>query len=167
MRHVELACQILLAVVFGWSAVSKLASREAFRRFGRSIEPLTGGGTWPAAALCAAEALVLPLVVVAPPVGFGLAAGLVAVLTAGVAVVLRRGLAVRCRCFGGGEAALGTRHVVRNLALLGVAALGLAVAVLPGGAGVDGPGVLLAAGVALLAAALVIRFDDVADLFGQ
>ncbi|WP_248959198.1 MauE/DoxX family redox-associated membrane protein [Sphaerisporangium perillae] len=163
--YVEIGCQVLLAAVFGWSAVSKLASRTAFRRFARSLEPLVRRTTPVAAALVAGELLTPPLTLLAPLAGFALASGMLAVLSAGVLTVVRRGLAVRCRCFGSGDARLGPRHVVRNLILLAIGVLGLLLAALPAASPADAAGVALAAVAGLAVAGLVIRFEDLVELF--
>ena len=72
---------------------------------------------------------------------------LTATLTAGVAVVIRRGTRARCACFGAGSTRpLGGAHLFRNLALLAVLAFGLASN--PLGHGHPGPAGTLAAAAA-------------------
>lgn len=164
MAYLEIGCGVLLAVVFGWSAAGKLRSPAAFGEFARSLAPLVRRYTPAAVLLTAAEVALAPLVLVAPAWGFGLACVLLAVLAAGVLVVVRRRLAVRCRCFGAGGGQLGVRHAVRNLVLLAVGAAGLA-ATVAGPAGSTAVGALLAAGAAVVLATLVNHLDDVVELF--
>lgn len=166
MAYLEIGCGMLLALVFAWSAVTKLRSRAAFDEFARSLAPLVSRTVPAAALLTAAEALVPPLLLAAPVWGFGLAGGLLGVLTAGVVLVVRRRLVVRCRCFGAGRARIGRRHVVRNLSLLLIGGLGLVAALSPGTApSTDAAGVLLSVGAAVLLASFVIHFDDLVELW--
>jgi hypothetical protein len=94
-----------------------------------------------------------------------LTGGLLAVFTAGVALAVRRGTGARCACFGAAEQPLGARHLVRNgllLAAVGVAALGIAVA----SAQPLGPaGTAMAVSAGAVGALLLIRLDDLVDLF--
>ncbi|MEQ4304195.1 MauE/DoxX family redox-associated membrane protein [Plantactinospora sp. B6F1] len=166
MAYLMISCGVLLAVVFGWSAGSRLRSRAAFREFADSLAPLVRRTGPVAGLLTVAEALVPPLLLAAPAWGFGLATGLLGVLATGVALVVRRRLEVRCRCFGGGPARLGVRHVVRNLSLFLVGGTGLLAALSTGAARpVDGAGVLLSAGAAVILATFVIHLDDIVELW--
>ncbi|OKI81719.1 MauE/DoxX family redox-associated membrane protein [Micromonospora sp. CB01531] len=90
---------------------------------------------------------------------------LLAVLTTGVVLAVRRGTGARCACFGATERPLGRRHVVRNGILLAsvagalvAVALGAAYPLAPAGAAVA-----LAAGA--VGALILIRLDDLLDLF--
>ncbi|MGI5145072.1 MauE/DoxX family redox-associated membrane protein [Plantactinospora sp. CA-294935] len=166
MAYLGIGCGVLLAVVFGWSTASRLRSRRAFGEFAGSLTPLVRRTGAVAVLLTVVEALVPPLLLVAPAWGFGLATGLLAVLAAGVLLVVRRRLDVRCRCFGNGSARLGVRHVVRNLLLFLVAGTGLLAALSAGAAPpVDGPGVLLSAGAAAILATFVVHLDDLVELW--
>ena len=93
------------------------------------------------------------------------AAALMAVLTAGVAVAVRRGVTAPCACFGSsGRAPLGGVHLARNAYLLVVLVTGVASAGLqrwqPGLAAA-----VLAASAGGVPALLLTRLDDVAALF--
>jgi hypothetical protein len=83
------------------------------------------GGLLIAAEMTSAVLLLLPWTAVA---GAGLATALLAVLTAGVVLILRRRLKVTCACFGASSSTIAPIHAVRNgLLLLGAvvaAALG-------------------------------------------
>jgi hypothetical protein len=166
MAYLQLGCGILLAVVFGWSVVGKLRSRTAFRGFADSLAPLVRRTTPVAVLLTGAEALVPALLPVVPVLGFGLAAVVLAVLTAGVLTAVRRRLTIRCRCFGGTGTRLGVRHVVRNLLLFVVSGLGLAVTATAGPTpSTGGAGMFLSAGVAVVLATVVIHLDDLVELW--
>jgi hypothetical protein len=169
MRAVELTTRLLLALVFLTAVVGKLRTRAGFAGFVGSVVQFGVPVRWsgPVARLAvAAEAAVV--VLLAPsgtvPAGLLLAAGLLGVLTAAIVGALRRGARPACRCFGAGEAPIGARHVARNLALAAAALLGLLAGAVGGPA--PGPaGLLLAAGLAVPLAALVIRLDDLVALF--
>jgi len=128
---IALACEVVLAVVLGTAAVSKLRGPAALREFrdslvGMRLVPRRAAGPV-AAAVGLGEAVVAVALCVPVTAGAGLvAAGIeLAVLTAGVGLVVRRGSALPCRCFGPARRPLGRLHLVRNGALLAVAALGL------------------------------------------
>lgn len=166
MVYLEIGCQVLLALVFGWSAASKLNSRVSFRQFAVSLRPVVWSSPIPVAvAVVSAEVMVPPLALLVPTVGFALACCLLLVLTAGVLSVLYRRLAVQCRCFGPGTAVLGARHVIRNLLLLVVSGFGLGLTALSGRSTAGGPGIVLAAAAAVVLASVFIMFDDVVELF--
>lgn len=171
MQYLEICCRAFLVVVFTWSVAGKVRSRESPDRLAGSLAPLLGllplkvPGRAVAVGLLAAEALAVVLLLAAPAAGLGLASGLSAVLAAGVAVVARRGLDVRCRCFGGGDERIGGQHVVRNVLILLVGCAGLAARLSAPGGRVEAPGVALAVVAAGIAAALVVRLDDLVDLF--
>ncbi|MER5625692.1 MauE/DoxX family redox-associated membrane protein [Streptosporangium sp. NPDC002544] len=131
MTHLIAACQGLLAVVFLVSAASKLRGGQALRAFATSLAsmlPVRGDRALPVAvAVTAAEVIVVVLLAVPPTRGAGFAAAtaLLVVLTSGVAVVLTRGGAEPCRCFGASSTPLSGRHLIRNLLLIVVALAGL------------------------------------------
>ena len=173
---VTIGASVLCGLVLLVSLVSKVRSRKDYAEFVASVPAFGIPARWTrwfAAATVAAEfgitALLLPGAVLAA-VGAGrwfavaglvLAAGLFGVLTAAVwRAVARRSGAV-CRCFGPARAVLAHRHVVRNALLLLAAALG---ALSPDA--VDSVATAgLAAAVGAVGAVLVIRFDDLAELF--
>jgi hypothetical protein len=164
MATVALALHVLVAVVLGWSAAAKLTPdgrrglADMLGQLGVARHPGLAGGV-----LIAAEAgaAVLALVPWIGSIGAAPAAVLLAVLTAGTVVVLRRRLQVRCACFGASATVIAPIHAVRNglLLLAAVAATGLGSAV---------PAEPAAVGVAILAGAVgavvLTRLDDVAFL---
>ncbi|WP_084959692.1 MauE/DoxX family redox-associated membrane protein [Thermoactinospora rubra] len=173
MAFVVLACQGLLAVVFLASSVSKLRSGPALRAFSASLIAMRLAGRSRAGSVALAVAVAeaaVPVLLMVPPArkaGFAAAAVLLVALTAAVAVVLARGTAQPCRCFGGSAAPLAGRHLVRNLVLLAGALAGLA-----GLAGLVAPapspppeGSIVALCAGGLAGVLVTVLDDLIELF--
>jgi Methylamine utilisation protein MauE len=172
VSYLVLACRCLLGVVFAVSAVSKLrpAGFAEFIRTVRAVVP--GWSRWAgpiAATVAASEALVVVGLFLAArtPYGFGLAGLLLAAFVPAIGYTLRRGAAVRCRCFGSSGTPLGYPHLVRNALLIAVAVAGLL-----GNASIEGTGpaaalpaaaVSVAAGV--VAAAVLIRLDEIVELF--
>ena len=181
MPYVLLGLAAVLGLVFGVSAWSKVRSAAAQRAFAASLRPLipdrVGGavaGALTAAevvvALCLAATAVAVLVELPGARTFGivamlLAAGLCAALTVGVAVTVRRHLNVRCACFGAAERQLSGRHVVRNAILLAVALAGLGTAAAGPTTPVAVAGAVVGVGAGAVAALILIRLDDVVDLF--
>lgn len=168
MAYVGIGVQGLLAVVFGWAAVGKL---RAFGRVRRQVSelglvpPALVGGT---AVLLVGAELVCAITVAIPPlrvVGLVLASGLLVAFCCGITVVLRRGVRAQCACFGRSGEPLRPQHLVRNGLLLIVAVGGLVIAGTVEHAAVHGAGVAIAVGVGLVGAALVVEFDDLAELF--
>ncbi|MFG3599486.1 MauE/DoxX family redox-associated membrane protein [Micromonospora chersina] len=169
MRAVELTARLLLALVFLTAVIGKVRTRAGFAGFVTSVVQFGVPGRWagPVARLAVAAEAAVVLLLALPgtvPTGLLLAAGLLGVLTAAIVRALRHGARPACRCFGAGDAPIGARHVARNLALVAAALLGLLAGTVGGPA--PGPaGLLLAAGLALPLAALVVRLDDLVALF--
>jgi hypothetical protein len=157
------AAQGLLIVVFLASAAGKLRGRRSLRAFASSLVSLRlvgpGAAVPVAAAVAAAEAGAAVLLVGTRTAGFAAAVVLLSVLSLGVAVVLARGTAAPCRCFGASATPLSRRHLVRNALLTGAAVLGLAA---PAG---SPPGALLAVAAGVAAGVLVVVMDDLVALF--
>jgi hypothetical protein len=173
---VTIGASVLCGLVLLVSAVSKVRTRKDYAEFVASV-PAFGiperWTRWFAAATVVAEfgitALLLPGAGFAAAgagrwvagAGLVLAVGLFGVLTVAVwRAVARRSGAV-CRCFGPARAVLARRHVVRNALLLLAAAVGA----LPATAADSVASAGLAAAVGAVGAVLVIRFDDLAELF--
>ncbi|WP_326690768.1 MULTISPECIES: MauE/DoxX family redox-associated membrane protein [unclassified Streptomyces] len=170
--YVLLACRLLTGGVFAVSAVSKLRSRAAFREFERAARELgaPAGSPRPAALAVVAAEVLVPLGLLAPPgglSGFILAAGLLAVLSAALVRALRRNVATACACFGSSSAPIGPRHLVRNGALLAVAALGAGLSVAGPALPTHPGGLALAAFAALIGVLLVVGTDELAALFAD
>ncbi|MFD1497354.1 MauE/DoxX family redox-associated membrane protein [Streptosporangium lutulentum] len=169
MAYVVLACQVLVAVVFAAAVISKW-SGKAFAEFtastGRLLPPRLAG--WrPARGVFAAElaAVVLLAVPTTAVIGFALSAVLLTGFAAGIAGALRRGERTPCRCFGAAGTRLGPAHLVRNLVLAVIAAVGLAVSLSAPAAPVQPAPAAVLVVASLAGAALVIRMDDLITLF--
>lgn len=169
MVYLVPAIQGLLAVVLLISGASKLRSGQALRAFAGALTTMRlvpGSLAGPvAAAVGTAEVSVAALLAVpaAGQAGFAAGAALLAVLTAGVAVVLARGTAVPCRCFGASSIPLAGRHLLRNILLTGAALAGLAAPA--GRPALAGWLIALLAGA--LAGLLVTVLDDLVALFAR
>jgi hypothetical protein len=192
MAELVIAALTTAAVTYGISAAAKLRSRRAFHDFRAGLaattlvsRPLTGPV---ACALAGAETAVAGLCVTALTMAFvsrpgapagtfmagtvltsgalASAAALTAVLTAGIAVAVRRGVAAPCACFGSrGRVPLSGVHLTRNACLLAVLAAGA------GGAVFERwpptPAVAALAAVAGgVSALLITHLDDLTALFG-
>jgi hypothetical protein len=164
MSIVALTLRVLLAVVLGWSSVSKLTPAGR-RGLSEMLAPLgvgrragLVGGLLIAGEATSAVLLLLPWTAVA---GAVLASGLLAVLTAGVVLILRRRLKVTCACFGSSSTTIAPIHAVRNGFLL----LTAVVAALLGS---PVPDDLVAAVIAVsiggVVALVITRLDDFAFL---
>ncbi|MFD1538345.1 MauE/DoxX family redox-associated membrane protein [Nonomuraea guangzhouensis] len=170
MQYVEVASRLLLLTMFALALVSKISSRRAWAEFVESTRAMAVVGDAQVAAVAvataAAEGAVIVLAAVplrwAGSVAFVIAAGLLGSLTVAVALVVRRGKSVTCRCFGASQTPLGVSHVVRNALLVVIALLGLA------GSLVTGPfDLFLTVIVGVFGAVLgllVARWDDLVSL---
>ncbi len=163
MATVALTLRVLLALVLAWSSVSKLtpAGRrglaDMLRQLGITRQAGLVGGLLVAGEAGSALLLLLPWTAV---VGAVLASGLLAVLTAGVVVILRRRMTVTCACFGASASAIAPVHAVRNALLLTGALVAAVTSWLAPGTPADLVAVLVAVGVACLAALVLTRLED-------
>jgi hypothetical protein len=173
MSEILWGCRCAVGLVFVASILGKARGRKPYADFVRATGRLGSGWltSWiPAGVLAggviAAEAAVVVLLV--PPgstwVGFVLAGLLAVAFAAAVAAALRRGDHAPCNCFGVSARPISRVHLVRNVVLVAVAALGLAadgVAVDPA----EPAGVVAAVVAGVVVAAVVVRADDLAELF--
>lgn len=174
----------MTACVFGVSAAAKIRSRAAYRAYRAGLEAnhLMPGYLLAtvAAVLAVGEALTAAwltdcTVLLAARGGHAsallaesaLAAAtlLIATLTVGLTVAIRRGSTAPCPCFGvRSPRPTGPAHLLRNLVLLSAVVSGLAL-----GPAVRRPptpaGLVLALGTAVVAAMLIIRWEDIAEVF--
>ena len=164
---VGVGCCWLVAVVFAISAVGKLrtsAVRAAFRRSVADMDVLPARAVGAVATVVPmTEAVTVALIVMPSTAVLGcvLALALLGAFTTGIAIVLRRGTRAGCLCFGATERPYGPRHLVRN-GLLAAATLAGA---LTTGYPTDLPGALIAIVAGVLAALVLVAFDDLLDLF--
>jgi hypothetical protein len=184
MSEIVLAVLTLAACVYGVSAASKLSGRAAFGSFQagmratgllpeRSLRAVTVLLVSAEAAVTAGSAAAAAGLALTPDdsgllvdLALGVGCILIALLLAGVALVMRWGTQAPCRCFGAtSHLPLGAVHLVRNSCLLGILAAGLVSNVLRGPvAATSGPGDVVAAAAGLIGALLFIRWDDLAEL---
>jgi hypothetical protein len=172
-----------VACVYGTSACSKLSGRRAYRAYRSSLDgtalvpahllpataaALAGGESVVAAGLAAAVVLTataLPGASAVAAVSLAAAALLTGILAAGVAVLVHRGTRARCACFGAAASRpVGKSQLSRNLAILAVADLGLAVNAVANGRPAPA-GIVVATAAGAVAALLLIRLDDLITVF--
>lgn len=171
MGYLEVGIRALIAVVFLVSSVGKVAGRGSFQAFVASLGELNllpTGTERAVARLVVASEFAVWLLLVMPgerttAAGLGVAIVLLAVFSVGIVCALRSGVRGSCRCFGTSSRPLGIGHVLRNTALLAVAAFG--VCVVPSDPPVDSAGLLLAVFLGALVGGLVTVLEDLVDLF--
>ncbi|MFF7244783.1 MauE/DoxX family redox-associated membrane protein [Embleya sp. NPDC008237] len=169
MELAAMSCRALLWVVLAVAVVSKLHSARSFAAFVRSVRAFA---VVPARRARAVGCLVVGaetagIVLLSSPgpaafVGFVLVGCLLAVFTLAMAVSLRRGVRVSCRCFGASAIDTGPLQLGRNGFLIVVAAIGAVGA--PHGLP-DAPGGLaVTIGIGLITGVTVTVLDDVSEL---
>ncbi|MCX4774949.1 MULTISPECIES: MauE/DoxX family redox-associated membrane protein [unclassified Streptomyces] len=171
MDYLTVGLRGLVGVVFLVSFISKVRSRDAFRTFGAFlrdlrllptplVRPVALGIAVAECAVCGLLAAPFPAPAAA---GFTIAVALLTVFTAGIALLLRRGVRAPCQCFGESAVPIGLRHVVRNVLLAVLAGVGLSTAFAAGPPQVGGAVVATLAG--LLLGGLTVSLDDLVELF--
>jgi hypothetical protein len=183
MSHVSVGLLAALWCVFAASGGSKVRSRAAQRAFAESLRPLPllpGRLVAPVAVLVTAAEVVLvlgigwsvvavaagwPVVRLGGGAALALTGLLLAVLTVGVVLAVRRDTGASCACFGASQQPLGWRHVVRNSILLAMTATALGTVLLARPHPLPLAGVLIALVAGATGALLLIRLDDLVDLF--
>ncbi|GAA2435006.1 MauE/DoxX family redox-associated membrane protein [Streptomyces mauvecolor] len=168
MAYVLLAVRVLVGIVFVASATGKVRSAAAFRSFEDSAHSMGVPARLSrsvAVAVIAGECAAVVLLAVWPVPGFALTVLLLAAFTTGIVRTLRSGTKASCACFGASTAPIGRRHLVRNTALLALAALGMAAGLAGTPTPTEAAGILVAAFGALVGALLVIFTDELGVLF--
>lgn len=167
MPAAEVALRTLLGVVFGVAFVAKVRSSVAFGDFARSLADIgwLRGRHVVALIIPALEATTVVLLAVPRTVvwGFGACVLLLSGFTSVTGREVARGRRVRCRCFGADGATIGPAAIARNLVLLTAAAAGLAIGPFAHGAA-SAAALVYACGPAVLAALVIMRWDDLAGL---
>lgn len=184
MGTLLVAAIVTLWLVFTVSATSKVASVKRQRAFAQSLNALPLLPTPLVVAVAAAvsgvesviaaglgTALVGVVISAAWAVQIAvlsmlLAFGLLGVLTGGIVMALRRRSTASCACFGASDRPLSWRHVLRNslMQLVGVFGVVIAAAATPAVV-VDPVGAGLAGAVGVVVAVVLIRLDDIVELF--
>jgi uncharacterized membrane protein YphA (DoxX/SURF4 family) len=124
MEIVAAVAAVVVGAAFVVAGASKLAARDSWPSQARGL----GAPNWVIPIVPWFELVVGALLIaqVARPLMALVAIALLAVFTAMIAVRLRQGRRPPCACFGAWSAKpIGGGHVVRNLALMAVAALAL------------------------------------------
>jgi hypothetical protein len=163
-----IACRSTLAVAFAVALYGKAYRRAAFRSFAASLgelglvsrplrSPVAG-----LTVLAEAVALVLLAFDTTAILGLLISAAVMAAFSAGLGTSVARGRRRPCHCFGASSIPLSWLHVGRNLVLLGVAILGVAAGP---ARSIDAAAAALTVLVGAATAALIIRVDDLVDLF--
>jgi Methylamine utilisation protein MauE len=183
MNEFSVAIMTLAACVFAVSAFAKLRSRSAYRSFRAGLretalvperllpviaavlvcaEAMTAAGLTAATVLIATAASGAHVVAAVALTAAGL---LTAALAAGIALVMHSGARAHCNCFGASSGRpLGRVHLIRNVTLLAVLAVGLVSTSLSDGQPAA-VGAVVAAAVGAVAALLIIRWEELAELF--
>ena len=161
---VDVVCRGLLCVVLGTSGCAKLFTKGSIRSLSHEFAeliPWAGLRTPLAIGVVASELSVLVLLLgdMTYAAGLLLSAALMAVLSAGVLVIVVHHRSVRCACFGSLGRQLGPEHLARNLILMGIGILGFASS--------SGASLVSTIGYGLVGAALgvpVVLMDELIDV---
>jgi hypothetical protein len=168
MDYLSLGLRLFLAFVCLAAVVGKARDRFTLAELGDVLDEVgvPVGRTTAVVLLVLAESAVAVLTPwpATALAGCLLAVALFAVLTTGVALAVRAGAEVPCRCFGGAGAKLNASHVVRNVTLTVAAVAACWSVLVTGGAAGSVIGDVLAGGTAAVAAALVVFWDDLTTL---
>jgi Methylamine utilisation protein MauE len=170
MPYLVIGARAMLFVIFVASFTSKMRSRTAFAAFADSLAGFgirstrLQAGT--AGIVISAEAAAAFLVALPFTVTWGLAAGglIITAFTAQASIARRQGLRPVCKCFGSATSAFGATHIMRNGLIIAVAIAGLLAEAAGGRTHLAAAPVVLATGVAVLAGAGVVVWDDLAAL---
>ncbi|MCW6004248.1 hypothetical protein K1W54_06585 [Micromonospora sp. CPCC 205371] len=171
--YLLLFAQCLIGLTFVLSVAGKVRGGREFRALEeawRGMARLPGARVRPAAAVVVPAEAAVPVLLLPVPgspftaAGFLLGGALLAAFTVAVALVLRRGTAAECRCFGGtAPTPFRRHHVVRNAALIAVATAGGYAAW--SGTTMTGQAAAVAVPLGLVAAFTVAYLDDLMALF--
>ena len=82
-----------------------------------------------------------------------------------IGTAMHRRITVACRCFGAGDAPLGRWHLARNGVLVAVAVTGLVATTVRTAPAAHPAGAVITVAGALVAALIIMRFDELAELF--
>jgi hypothetical protein len=154
-------CRLFVLIALLAAAIGKSANFRRFRdSLGEAFPVLErSNGAMPIAAAILIGEWSAALLILAGGVfsraGLLLASGLFVFLTAVVALVLAKGLSIRCNCFGASQRRISGYDMVRNVLFIAAAGFGLYGASADGVAGVLG-GLTLSAYVPLVAVALML-----------
>lgn len=171
MPYTVIACRSALVLVFGVAVLGKVSGPRAFAEFEdmlRAMRLVPARLRRPTAVIVIGLESAVPVVLLAGTavrIGFLGAAVLMALFVGGTAVVIRRRTPVSCRCFGPGGGRLGYPHLVRDGLIAAIATVGLIGAWIDPGPAEHPGGIAVGVLAGLTAAALLVRFDELVDLF--
>ncbi len=164
-------CQAAVCVTFVLAAAGKTVRAGAFGDFRRALPrmlPVPRQAARAAALVVVSLEVTIALTVAVPALAlaaFLLAIAMMAVFTASIVLMIRRGSVEPCHCFGMSSRPPGRPDVVRNLALLLISLLGaMAAATWPGTVDVPLAGVVLCAAVGGVVALLLVNIAEIGDL---
>jgi hypothetical protein len=174
IAYLSLASRVALVVVCVAAMLGKVRSRTTFRAFVTSVEQVARAVPMIRAPSRFAAAVAVPAVATefavaaalawpaTGPAGTVLAVALFGALTAFVWFAVVTGSEARCACFGKLSHRLSWPHVARNATLTAAA-----VATWWPAGGLPVPGVLVSIVAGVVVAAVVLRWEDLAVLFGS
>ncbi|WSA51820.1 hypothetical protein OIE67_48620 [Nonomuraea fuscirosea] len=171
MGYVVVWGRLLVLGIFLVSLAGKVRGRQAFREFlmatGTLLAVERRWARWLGSLAVVAEVGIVVLVAVPGTVAVGFALAAVTLGGFGYALVraMGRGKGASCRCFGASEKPVGRHHVIRNVVLIGVALVAMGATFAGTSGGVELPGVVIAAVAAAVCVLVVVRLDDIAELF--
>lgn len=166
MEYLTVGIASLIGLVFAASAASKLLDYGGFRSSLPQLVPVRSDLLGPLAVMVIAAEAAVPVLLLIPPArasAFGLSGGLLAAFSMAIAIALRHGRRVPCRCFGSSRTPLGASHIARNTILLGLALAGA----LAAGGHVPSAGVAVAAAAGVLSAIPFVALDDIIYLLAR
>jgi Methylamine utilisation protein MauE len=171
MNVVRTIGEALLVTVLFVAAVGKLrsrASRDEVTTLARLIGMPERIVAITPIALLAVEFGIAIMLVYPPAARWGGVAAtmLMAVLTVAAERARRSPERPACRCFGGAAEPIGRRHVARNAALTGIAALTAVLTFVPAGSPLSVNGVIASVLAGVLLATVVIHLDTLLFLCG-
>ena len=175
VSETALICRGLIGLVFVVAVAGKVRGPGAYREFASWLAalpvPLARNRALPVVLVAAEAAIVVLVTIPADPAaaaaGLGLAAGCLAVMTAGTVAIVRQGARVSCRCFGTSQSPLGARHLIRDAILLVSAVTGAVCSAFSAEHQAVRPaGIVLSLAAALVAATFLVFIDDLLTLVG-
>jgi hypothetical protein len=163
---ITVVLRVALLVTFAASAMGK-SRPQRFREFADSLAhdtfvPARAATTFALITIgletaSAALLLVTPLA----DIGFAVSTFTMILLSVGVTTILASNRTVACNCFGAGGGAIGARHLIRNLILLGSAGAGFALSIEGADlAGVSAEIAFISLSTGAFLGLCVARFDD-------
>ncbi|HEX7309299.1 MauE/DoxX family redox-associated membrane protein [Lentzea sp.] len=153
----DLFARLLLGAVFAAAFAGKVRTGQGFVEFRGSVAalvPRLPAGPLAVLVLAGEAVAVVLLAVPGTRIGYAVVAALLAVFCGAIVLAMSGRKPVRCKCFGAGGDVLGTKHLVRNGALIGVAASG---AFVPTPGSWEEPLTLLTIAVVLLAVVVAVH----------